>query len=403
VGLPSNTVQTILPNPLPEGFDPYVDIYRSLMLGILLSFHMPEPVNDGSVNQVGLTTGWGSMNSVSGFFRYTLANSLPSDYQRRVDTGEPGSAQAAVSDLQTNIGIRRLLETVMPKLSANSVALESFGLKWNSIKAVADKIISYSSGSANVFGLPKITLQGGDADWYLAPYLFSATQTSNLADNRKAYLPVLTYLGLEWRTPNLIAPLPLSIVSASDRQALADFISEVLSYYSASPSYLAWTKTSLSDLVAPSLFVYLDWLDQYVASLVKAADDLVADIEKTIQELTQYVIRLRKLAQDLQNLLNYLNIVFDAKILFITDREMNTESLISNILQAQNKPGTPAPGSLTVSPNNGLFVGAVALAFVPNAGETVMDTADTIKAAAKFGDPSQAIDATVQAFKAVFG
>ena len=143
--------------------------------------------------------------------------------------------------------------------------------------------------------------------------------------------------------------------------------------------------------------------------MLKAADDLVADIEETIKEIQQYVVRLTKVFEDLQRLLEYLNVAFSANLLFITDTQMNTASLVRSIRSAQNKPGIVERDGTTVTLNNGLFVGAVLVGIMPNLAQDAAGTAEAVRAALQFGDTTNAIENvttafndTVEAFRTIF-
>jgi len=373
MSLPSPSVSIVVPPKIDftSGMtDPYKDIYRALMLGLLLGFELPGPVPNADPVSFANMTGWGTMSSVAGLFTWAVpSTAINRNYLTQSDIEEPYS-QKFVSDVSININLRRLLDQILPRIFANTVTLEQLNGQWSLFKSKIDQIIVYGVDPGLNVGQLDLSPLVVNVKFDIPPYSGSTTSVGYTDEARQNLLVFFT----EPSTGAITKGLPLATFSVEDRRALSSFIRTALSTISVNSSYLSWYKVSLSDLFVPSLARSLSSIEQYVANLVQAADDLVEYIEKNIAEILMFIKRLEKVIQEIDNLITALSVVVEASVLTYASDTLNVSEIIQALQSSTNKPGTTDPDRADPADaesqlNFGLYSALVVVGAIPSITE----------------------------------
>lgn len=343
---PSRTVKAFVPRVSDDtAFQAYTNVYDAIVAGLLLNFDLPPATAGDTLFQQDQKTGWGTLGIVAGQMG---AAKLIGSKTFPDSPGVPPFLNLAPSDFlkasvgDTSIGqnvlfsstARRLANMVVEKLYQNPTFTDVLVNQWNSgVSEVVNRIIDEQT----IWYVPAIVggitpEQARSINFYLD--LEDGSSGVVDADGKR----------------NILGPIPLTpsefsdfSVTVEERLDLANFIRSALSVVSAQTGYLSWYSVTVGDLF-PALTPFIFDFEQFLLALLKAINSALEELKDIIETLLQKVRALKQIIETILALLELLNVNVAVSVLSTSTTNGSADSLVQDLIQSQNKPGSSPYG-----------------------------------------------------------
>ena len=155
------------------------------------------------------------------------------------------------------------------------------------------------------------------------------------------------------------APIPLDYITVDDRILLSQMISISLGSMRRTDNHLSWYSLSLQQML-PSVNNVFNEMEQFIASILKAAEDAVKAIKDAINNVKRRIAQFQEIVVQIKQIIDALNITINFSALVIEGSGDNTD-VVRAIQSATEK-----PNSLANSFPQGYYTGLVAMAVYPS-------------------------------------
>lgn len=328
LGRPSRVVKGFVPRKLTDetggskAFNAYKDVYAAIQAGILLNFELPGafPPESGIQNSLFRNeqrTGWGTLGMLGG------------------QMGPLKAAYGKSDELQSNIVFkataRRLANMVATVLFNTPELVDILTEQWTAkgVRGVVGRLVP--EDGFGVVPWSFVGVVGGVGPRTAALIDSYLAREESYVDGGDLTGPVpLTPLTAQ-------PPVVLLHVTVDERLELANFLRTALSTVSTETSYLAWYSMTIGDLF-PALLPFMFDFEQFLKDLLGALNSAIQEIKDIIETLLQKIRALIQVLRTLDDLLRLLEVKVQASILSFSSTNGSTETLVQQLIQAEDKP-----------------------------------------------------------------
>lgn len=323
---PSTVVKAVVPVTTSirgngSDFNVYRDTFRAIQAGILLGFELPKvyPPESGLENTARRTeqrTGWGTLSVIGGQIGPFKA-SFPTDRKLR-------------NTVLFNTVARKLANVVAERVYDQPSLRVTLERRWKDrTNTVVDSLVP--ANKETVLTVPEFALLG-----------IVGGITSRVPNKIEEYLAkedaYVNGSPYDGPLPTALSTSLPGALSIEDRRKLADFLTVALATVSYRSSYLAWFTVTVGDLF-PALLPFLDGFEQFLLGLLKALNSALQEIADIIKTIITKIQALASIIESIIALIDLLSIEISVGVLFVPPKNGNTDTLVEELLESENKPG----------------------------------------------------------------
>lgn len=336
MGAPSSVVKGFVPRqPVSKpgsqaSFNPQSDVEDAVTAALLLNFELPAASAGDTPEEVDQKTGWGTLSVAA-----ANVGSLKSVYKDSASIRGKAAFKLAA---------RRVANMAVSGAYDKPQVLDRLAAMWDSgVKETVHRVLSAEfkwalvgvTGGYGPRQAAAVRSYLSKEASYEGQFNFPVDESPSAVDDPSP------------GTGSLDGPYPLRSmlyrddpvhVGVDSRQALADFIRVALASRSQSVSYLSWYSVTVGD-VFPALTPFTFDLEQFLLSLMKAADSILKEIEAAIQTVLDKIAQLEQILETIISLIEAFDVSVSVSVLAVSGADSSADGLADALLASDGKPG----------------------------------------------------------------
>jgi hypothetical protein len=382
VGKHSSVVRGVVPIFSLSEFNPYEDIFDTLLLGAMLNVDLPS---------VSATSAYGSAQ-LTGYGKATQIGAVLLPWKRSY-----GDSKSFCEGPFARAAVRELTNLIVARMYSDAGLYKRLSDYWNKrgVKTLVRKVIRTDKQRDDYTPAPdddgdELTFLSEKPGYYIPDYRWGFPDISKGEIVNGLSKPgmdsILSFVETDVDTGRTVSldttagedfitkQCPLSCITAEERQNLSEMMALCTIPVTPQKAWLSWSTISVGSLF-PDISFFLRDFEQFVFNLVKALDDIGKKIDEIKQSLVYRIKQLETVVQTIVAIVNLLDISLTASLLFV-DTNDGLDGLVSGLSSSEDKP-SKLPGYSS----NSLYLGFVATAGGPGP-ESVTSSVNAVKALA---------------------